>query len=73
MLLLIAYLVDLIVVAAVLLGRRTVLDEGAIVFLLLLALSGTLIWLLGRYVARPRTVALIVGALLAAVAVAQTT
>jgi hypothetical protein len=53
MLLLIAYLIGLIVLAAVLLGRRTVLDEGAIVLLLLLALSGGLIWLLGRYVARP--------------------
>jgi hypothetical protein len=73
MLLLIAYLVGLIVLAAVLLGQRTVLDAGAIVFLLLLALSSSLIWLLGHFVARLRTVALIVGAILAAVAVAQTT
>lgn len=73
MVLFIAYLVGLIVLATVLLGRPTVLDEGAIVFLLLLALIGSLMWLLGRFVARPRTVAWCVAALLAAVAVAETT
>jgi CubicO group peptidase (beta-lactamase class C family) len=73
MLLLIAYLIGLVVLAAVLLGRPTVLDEGALVLLLLLALSGTLIWLLGHYVARPRSVAFLVGAILTAVAVAETT
>jgi CubicO group peptidase (beta-lactamase class C family) len=73
MLLFIAYLIGLIVLAAVLLGRRTVLDEGLVVFLLLLALSGGLIWTLGRYVARPRTVATVIGAILAAFAVAQAT
>jgi CubicO group peptidase (beta-lactamase class C family) len=73
MLLFIAYLTGSVVLAAVLLGRRTVLDEGLIVVLLVLVLSGGLIWLLGRYVARPRTVATIVSAILAAAAVAQTT
>ena len=73
MLLLIAYLIGLVVLAAVLLGQRTVLDAGAIVLFLLLALNGGLIWLLGRAVARPRTVALIVAGILAAVAVAETT
>lgn len=73
MLLLIAYLIGLVALAAVLLGRRTVLDEGLLVFLLLLALSGALIWLLGRYLIRPRTVATVLVAILAAVAVAQAT
>jgi hypothetical protein len=73
MLLFNAYLIGLVVLAAVLLGRPPVLDAGLIVFLLLLALSGGLLWLLGRWVAKPRTVGLTVAALLAAFAVAQTT
>jgi hypothetical protein len=46
-LLLIAYLIGLVSLAATLLGRPTVLDAGALA-LLLLALSGALIWLVGR-------------------------
>jgi CubicO group peptidase (beta-lactamase class C family) len=73
LLIMFVHIMSFVVLAAVLLGKRTILDEGFVIFLVALAAMCGFVWMLCRYVARPRTVGIIAGTIIAAAAIAETT